>query len=196
MSQIKPITALLIALTVIFAASTGYLVGYPNTMTQTVTESVTLNSTVVSNVNSPVYSVNIAYKNGIGFYLTNATGWTLYFLKTDTPSNGTSTCTGKCINNWPAFYIGTAMLSLPTGLNSTSFGEITRPDGSKQTTYNGWPLYHFVKDKNPGDTTGQGINKVWFVYSLPTPSALSISVLASTTTSSTTSTKPGGGMGY
>lgn len=184
------------ALTVMFAASTGYLLAYPNTMAQTVTGTVTVSSTIVSNVNSPLYSVNIAYKNGIGFYLTNATGWTLYFLKTDIPTNGTSTCTGKCINNWPAFYVDAAMLNLPTGLNSTSFGEVTRPDGGKQATYNGWPLYHFIKDKKPGDTTGQGINKVWSVYSLPSPSALSMSVLTSTTTNSTTSTKPGGGMGY
>lgn len=197
MSQLKPLTVVLIALTVIFAASTGYLLANPNTMTQTVTQTVTLNATAVSTVNSPLYSVNLAYKNGIGSYLTNATGWTLYFLKTDNPSNGTSTCTGKCINNWPAFYIETEMLNLPAGLNSTSFGEITRPDGGKQTTYNGWPLYYFIKDKKPGDTTGQGINKVWFVYSLPATSALSIGVLASTTTTtSTTSTKPGGGMGY
>jgi predicted lipoprotein with Yx(FWY)xxD motif len=195
MSQVKPFTVLLIVLTVIFAASTGYLLTNPNTMTETVTQAVTLSSTVVSNVNSPLYSVNIAYKNGIGFYLTNATGWTLYFLKTDIPSNGTSTCTGKCINNWPAFYIETEMLNLPTGLNSTSFGEITRPDGGKQTTYNGWPLYYFIKDTKPGDTNGQGINKVWFVYSLPALSALSVSVFTSTTTTSTTPDKPSG-MGY
>ena len=28
---------------------------------------------------------------------------------------------------------------------------------------NNRPVYSWVKDKNPGDTTGQGIGKVWFV---------------------------------
>ncbi len=30
-------------------------------------------------------------------------------------------------------------------------------------TYNSWPLYTWVKDKVPGDTTGQGVGGKWFV---------------------------------
>jgi predicted lipoprotein with Yx(FWY)xxD motif len=194
MSEVKPIykmlSAVFIVLTAVLATSTGYFIAYPNTMAQTVTQSETeiLSSTMVTSVSSPLYPVNIAYKPGIGFYLTNSTGWTLYILTTDIPSNGTSTCTGQCVKFWPVFYVETEDLTLPAGLNATSFGEITRADGAKQTTYNGWPLY-YIKDTKSGDTNGQGVNKVWFVYSLPQPS-----VLISTTTS-TTSTEPGGGTG-
>ena len=44
-----------------------------------------------------------------------------------------------------------------------SWGRITRSDGTTQASYNGWPLYYWVKDSAPGDTTGQGVNKVWWV---------------------------------
>jgi predicted lipoprotein with Yx(FWY)xxD motif len=40
-----------------------------------------------------------------------------------------------------------------------------------QVTYNGWPLYGWVKDKTPGDTTGQGVGGNWFVVTPDTPSA-------------------------
>ncbi|MGH8849358.1 MAG: COG4315 family predicted lipoprotein, partial [Casimicrobiaceae bacterium] len=36
-----------------------------------------------------------------------------------------------------------------------------RDDGSKQWAYDGKPLYHWSKDKKPGDMTGDGFNGVW-----------------------------------
>jgi predicted lipoprotein with Yx(FWY)xxD motif len=42
-------------------------------------------------------------------------------------------------------------------------GVAERTDGTLQVTYEGMPLYHWVNDQAPGDTTGQGINDVWFV---------------------------------
>ena len=44
-------------------------------------------------------------------------------------------------------------------------GVITRADGTYQVTYNGIPLYFYDKDKNVGDTTGQGVGGTWFVVS-------------------------------
>jgi predicted lipoprotein with Yx(FWY)xxD motif len=40
---------------------------------------------------------------------------------------------------------------------------VTDPNGKPQVTYNGWPLYFFIKDKVPGDTTGQGVAGKFFV---------------------------------
>jgi predicted lipoprotein with Yx(FWY)xxD motif len=41
---------------------------------------------------------------------------------------------------------------------------VAAPEGKgRQMTYNGWPLYYYIKDKAPGDTTGQGVGGTWFV---------------------------------
>ncbi len=163
-SSYKLVSAVFIVLTAIFAASTGYFLAYPHGAVAQM-QSVTTTTTSGSAMESPEYTVNIAYKPSIGFYLTNATGYTLYIFTHDTPGNGTSTCTDACAKIWPAFYSGT--LKLPPGLNATSFSQITRADGSKQLTYNGWPLYYYAPDKAPGDTNGQGFKGIWFACTVP-----------------------------
>jgi predicted lipoprotein with Yx(FWY)xxD motif len=41
------------------------------------------------------------------------------------------------------------------------YGVVTRDDGSKQWAYKGKPLYFWVKDAKPGDTSGDGVKEVW-----------------------------------
>jgi predicted lipoprotein with Yx(FWY)xxD motif len=48
-------------------------------------------------------------------------------------------------------------------LEDSDFGTLTREDGQKQTTYKGMPLYYFVADKAPGDTSGHGVREVWYL---------------------------------
>jgi predicted lipoprotein with Yx(FWY)xxD motif len=134
---------------------------------------------------SPQLSIGVSYKSTIGAYLTNGTGWTLYIFLKDTPNNGTSACNGKCAATWPPFYA--ANLQVPAGLNASLFGTITRTDGTKQTTYDGWPLYHFAPDKAAGQTNGQGVGSVWYAWSLPVPSQTT-STSSTTTTTSASST--------
>jgi predicted lipoprotein with Yx(FWY)xxD motif len=38
---------------------------------------------------------------------------------------------------------------------------VTRDDGTRQWSYKGKPLYFWVKDRQPGDKTGEGVNNVW-----------------------------------
>jgi predicted lipoprotein with Yx(FWY)xxD motif len=52
-----------------------------------------------------------------------------------------------------------------SGVDASKFGNTTRKDGTTQVTYNGWPLYYFAKDKQPGDVTGQGVTNNWYVVS-------------------------------
>ena len=94
-----------------------------------------------------------------GNYIVDSKGNTLYFFTNDVM--GDSKCTGTCLNSWPIFY--QESLTVSSGLNSSDFGTITRDDGQKQTTYQGWPLYYFSDDANPGDIKGEGVNGRWFI---------------------------------
>lgn len=96
----------------------------------------------------------------VGAYLADQDGRTMYWKKGDSP--GKSTCTGPCLQNWPAVNIPSPM-SLPTKLKASDFGTITREDGSMQTTFRRYPLYYYAMDREPGDTKGQGINNEWYV---------------------------------
>ena len=167
MVNFKTVAIAFVVLTIIFAATTGYLVASPAKTTQTVFSTLTSTTTQTTTLSgsSSSYTLDIAYKAGIGFYLTNGTGFTLYYRSTDKPYNGTTTCTSDtCEKNWPVFYSST--LNLPTGLNSSSFSVITPYNSTKFLTYSGYPLYYWAHDAKPGDTTGQGVGG-FYVATLP-----------------------------
>jgi predicted lipoprotein with Yx(FWY)xxD motif len=165
MVNARTVAAVFAVLFVLSAATTGYLFLNPSTKTNTVTvtsttttvSAITATATVTSS--APASTVQLAHKAGIGFYLENATGWTLYFRTSD-GGNGSNSCTGGCITAWPAFYAST--LNLPPGFDQGDFKLVQRADGIKQLAYYGWPLYYFAGDKKPGDVTGEGIAKVWY----------------------------------
>lgn len=105
------------------------------------------------------HTVKVASKKELGSYLTDAKGMTLYIFKKD--SQGKSACAGECVTRWPLFF--REKVAATGDVKESDFGTITREDGKKQTTYKGLPLYYFVGDKAPNDTTGQGVKEVWFV---------------------------------
>jgi len=105
------------------------------------------------------HAIKLSEKGGIGKYITDSKGMTLYVFKKDFP--GKSVCAGPCVVKWPIYF--REMVAVPEGLNALDFGTITREDGKRQTTYKGWPLYYFEGDKAPGDVFGQGLGDVWFV---------------------------------
>ena len=85
--------------------------------------------------------------------LVNAKGMTLYTFDND--KGGTSACYDKCAANWPP-------LMADSGAKAKGEWTLTkRKDGAHQWAYEGKPLYLWVKDKKPGDTTGDGVNGVW-----------------------------------
>lgn len=105
------------------------------------------------------HAVKVTEKEGIGTYLTDAKGMTLYWFKNDTPNK--SECKGRCIEKWPVYY--REKVAPPEGISADQFGTIAREDGEKQTTFRGFPLYYWVNDKIAGDTNGHQIKNVWFV---------------------------------
>jgi predicted lipoprotein with Yx(FWY)xxD motif len=45
--------------------------------------------------------------------------------------------------------------------NEGKFTVIKRNDGTYQWAHMGQPLYTWIKDKKPGDTTGDGVRGIW-----------------------------------
>lgn len=99
----------------------------------------------------------------LGTYLVGPEGLTLYFFAADT-TPGVSVCVDGCAEAWPPLLAaeGQAIVAADEGVTGT-LGAVPRADGSLQVTYRGRPLYYWQNDAAPGDTTGQGVNDVWFV---------------------------------
>ena len=113
---------------------------------------------VILNWRLPV-NVKITTNPVYGNIITDGEGKTLYFFTED--AFGSSVCYGQCEVNWPVFFAEN--LQVGDGLNAQDFGEIVRNDGSKQTTYKGWPLYYFINDNSAGNVNGENVNGVWYV---------------------------------
>lgn len=109
------------------------------------------------------YTVKTTSSKFLGTYLVNQSNFTLYYLQNDSKTDYNSTCYGECAKLWHPFY--TSDIVLPDDLSQIDFGAITRADGSKQTTFKGWPLYLYSKDNFPGDTAGSGVDGVWHIIS-------------------------------
>lgn len=89
--------------------------------------------------------------------LVDARGMALYVYAPDKKNK--STCYGPCAAFWPPLTVA-AGARVPTTLAGLSgaFGTTLRTNGQRQLTYDGAPLYRFVKDKKPGDMAGQGLD--------------------------------------
>ncbi|HEX3435005.1 MAG TPA: hypothetical protein VHT25_13200 [Solirubrobacteraceae bacterium] len=90
----------------------------------------------------------------LGTILVDSQGRTLYLFTRD--SSSMSTCTGACATAWPPLTSSGAPTA-SSAANASLLGTTKRADGSTQVTYDGHPLYRFVKDAGPGETNGQGV---------------------------------------
>jgi predicted lipoprotein with Yx(FWY)xxD motif len=87
----------------------------------------------------------------------------VYLFEAD--KGGQSACSGACAGAWPPVTTG-GQPQASGAASASQLGTITRSDGTKQVTYNGHPLYFFVKDKDDGDAYGQGAKAFgadWYV---------------------------------
>ena len=98
----------------------------------------------------------------LGPILTDDDGRTLYLFTGD--RRNISNCDGQCAATWPPLITSADPTGVPP-VEETRLRMITRKDGSKQVSYNGWPLYHFSGDSQPGDTNGQNSGSAWFAVS-------------------------------
>ena len=115
---------------------------------------------------TPTKTATVRVANSrLGPILVDATGHTLYLFKGD--SGTKSACSGACAVAWPPLRTGAAP-AVGSGASAALLGRISRSDGARQVTYNGHPLYLFVKDQKPGDVNGQGVTAfgaAWFAVS-------------------------------
>jgi predicted lipoprotein with Yx(FWY)xxD motif len=86
--------------------------------------------------------------------LTDAKDMTLYIWDKD--AMGVSNCYDQCAVNWPPLLVdaSTEVSGDWTLVDSTDSDQ-------KIVAYKGWPLYLWIKDTKPGDTTGDGVGGTW-----------------------------------
>ena len=108
------------------------------------------------------FTMNTATKTGIGEYLVDGKGMTLYIFTRDTADK--SNCDASCLEKWPPLLTqGNPILG--PGVDDSKIGSSLLPDGTSIVTYDHMPLYYYYKDTKAGDTTGQGVGGVWYVIS-------------------------------
>ena len=112
---------------------------------------------------SAVTGINLAESSELGQFLTDQNGMALYLFLPD--AQGASTCYDDCATNWPPVTVEStdALPTLGAGLDQALLGTVERDDGTLQVTYNGWPLYYYIGDMEPGVTNGQGLGGNWFI---------------------------------
>jgi predicted lipoprotein with Yx(FWY)xxD motif len=124
---------------------------------------------------------------GLGSYLVDSQGRTLYLFEKDTGTK--SMCSGACASDWPPSTTS-GHPKAGSKVDAALLGGSTRSDGKSQLTYNGHPLYRYSGDAAAGDTNGQDLTAFgggWYVVS---PAGQKIEGHA------TTSPTNGGGNGY
>ena len=117
--------------------------------------------------------------------LVNLRGRTLYSLSAE--RNGKFICTDKtCLSFWHPLVVPAG--ATPTG--TARLGTVKRPDGRRQVTYRGGPLYTFGGDHARGDARGEGFKDVGTWH------AASVGAATAPAPAPTTTSGGHGGYGY
>jgi predicted lipoprotein with Yx(FWY)xxD motif len=103
----------------------------------------------------PAVVVDAAKRGKLGKILVTGTGFTLYHDALD--RTGHLNCSGSCLRKWTPLTLPKGSSTATAGPGVTRLGAIRRPDGRRQVTVHGMPLYLYVGDKHPGSTRGQGV---------------------------------------
>jgi len=105
--------------------------------------------------------LRLVRKPGVGVYLSDPDGRALYVVE-DGAGQPVS-CTGDCAKQWPPVVLAGDKQPELDGIDPALVGFIQRPDGQRQLTLAGWPLYrHTGDDGGLATTYGNGADKVWY----------------------------------
>jgi predicted lipoprotein with Yx(FWY)xxD motif len=111
--------------------------------------------------------LKVGYVTGLGPVVVDGAGRTVYRYIPD--HRRSSTCTGACAVDWPP------LLAVPhprygPGILRSLVGWTARPNGRRQVTYDGWPVYTSRLDTAPGQAAGQAYDMgLWYAL-VPTSS--------------------------
>jgi predicted lipoprotein with Yx(FWY)xxD motif len=130
------------------------------------------------------------HHTSLGNVLVNGEGMTVYMLTADKP--GRSSCSTQCLSYWPPV----PPVTKPGKLHgiSAKVASTQSMAGKPMATAGGWPLYTYVGDHAPGDTSGEGIRNFGGVWYAVSPSGQPVKSPSSAGSSSSGSS--GGGYGY
>ena len=102
---------------------------------------------------------------GVGAVLVDSGGYALYMFVPD--ARRRVTCTKLCTANWPPVKTSASgRIVAGPGVRADLLGSDPDPTGGRVVTYNGWPLYTYTSDVQPGEATGQAIDLnggYWYV---------------------------------
>ena len=102
----------------------------------------------------------------LGTLVTDGDGMPIYRNDRDTTTPPTTTCTGDCTKLWPPVVLAGSQPPDLVGIDAELVGTLQRPDGQRQLTLAGRPLYrHTGDDGGLSSTYGNGDDNAWFAIS-------------------------------
>jgi predicted lipoprotein with Yx(FWY)xxD motif len=115
-------------------------------------------------------TITVAQHEKYGQYLADAHGRALYLFTADTQGDGETaaqvSCSEACLDAWPPLYTE-GEPQAEEQVDASLLGTVQH-DGKMMVTYNGWPLYYFVRDDNSSQPAGQDIHSFgggWYLVS-------------------------------
>jgi predicted lipoprotein with Yx(FWY)xxD motif len=87
-----------------------------------------------------------------GKILTNSSGMTLYMFERDKRNKDVCVKIRDCLTIWPAVTTKAKPVA-GNGVKASLLGTIKLPNGKRQVTYSGHPLYTYIGDSGPRDAS-------------------------------------------
>ncbi|HEV7527763.1 MAG TPA: hypothetical protein VGO29_02595 [Solirubrobacteraceae bacterium] len=103
----------------------------------------------------------------LGTLLVDSSGFTVFRFSKDTGRKNTCITTSECSTTWPPL-TSSGQPSAGPGVKSSLLSTIKLPNGKRQVTYAGHPLYRYSLAGERGETSYAGVKQfggTWFAVS-------------------------------
>ena len=109
----------------------------------------------VANASADARATLTVRSSSYGAILFDGRGRALYAFTRDR-RGGPSRCYGACARAWPVYFASDHLVA-GKDVKRSLIGTVRRRDGRRQITYNGRPLYYYVRDTRAGQVTCQNV---------------------------------------